>query len=245
MCVDGALLTGSGDGAILHVLTGVKRLSADNTAVSGTPSPDNYITLILHCFHSLLIISLKSKWLESRWQRDEWQRGSRRREPCPLHIWLNVLKCIHLLSGNHGAVQAHKCWNAILNAGILFWLPSKICPFPICSFKIQSIKCLTEYTYIFIYFYPKCRYKVSVHNGCTSNKDGSSFSFFFLNVQGWWLGHFAALWWPFVKAPFFFAQTGWCSLICFVQGREVKDVCVNKSVCYVIKPPRFCGRLKQ
>lgn len=42
------------------VLTGVKRLAGDNTAVSGTPSLDNYITLVLHCFHSLLVILLKS-----------------------------------------------------------------------------------------------------------------------------------------------------------------------------------------
>lgn len=42
----------AGEAAILHVLTGVKQLAADNTAVPGTPSPDNYITPLLHCFHS-------------------------------------------------------------------------------------------------------------------------------------------------------------------------------------------------
>lgn len=44
-----------------HMLTGVKRVASDNTAISGTPSLDNYITLILHCFHSLLVILLKSQ----------------------------------------------------------------------------------------------------------------------------------------------------------------------------------------
>lgn len=63
------------------MLTGVKRLASDNTAVSGTPSPDNYITLVLHCFHSLLVILLKSQWLESQWQRDKWRWGSRRWNP--------------------------------------------------------------------------------------------------------------------------------------------------------------------
>lgn len=67
-------LAASSGGAILHVLTGVKRLAGDNTAVSGTPSLDNYITPGLHCSHSLLIILLNSQWLESRWQRDKWQR---------------------------------------------------------------------------------------------------------------------------------------------------------------------------
>lgn len=52
--------TGSED-VILHVLTGVKRLDSDNTAVSGTLSLDNYITPVLHCFHSLSVILLKSK----------------------------------------------------------------------------------------------------------------------------------------------------------------------------------------
>lgn len=71
----------SGGGVILHVLTGVKRLASDNTAVSGTPSLDNYITPRLHCLHSLLIILLNSQWLESRWQRDKWQRVGRQWSP--------------------------------------------------------------------------------------------------------------------------------------------------------------------
>lgn len=101
-------------GAIIHMLTGVKRLAGDNTAVSGTPSLDNYITLVLHCFHSLPVILLKSQWLESQWQRDEWRRGSRPLELSPLLVWLtlSVLKCIRLLSGNHGAAwgtQVLKC----------------------------------------------------------------------------------------------------------------------------------------
>lgn len=50
-----------GEGAILQVLTGVKRLASDNTAVCSTPSPDNYITLVLHCFHSPRVILLKSQ----------------------------------------------------------------------------------------------------------------------------------------------------------------------------------------
>lgn len=52
------------EATILHVLTGVKQLAADNTAVPGTPSPDNYITPLLHCFHSAPVILLKSQSLE-------------------------------------------------------------------------------------------------------------------------------------------------------------------------------------
>lgn len=78
---DGLTSIASSGGVILHVLTGVKRLASDNTAVSGTPSLDNYITPRLHCLHSLLIILLNSQWLESRWQRDKWQRVGRQWSP--------------------------------------------------------------------------------------------------------------------------------------------------------------------
>lgn len=91
------------DGLIFHVLTGVKRLASDNTAISGTPSLDNYITPVLHCFHSLPVILLKSQWLESWWQR-QMTAGWLPVEPSPLHVWLKVLKCIKPLSCNHGAV---------------------------------------------------------------------------------------------------------------------------------------------
>lgn len=65
------------DNLIFHMLTGVKRLASDNTDVSGTPSLDNYITLVLHCFHSLLVILLKSQWLESLWQRRMTASGAK------------------------------------------------------------------------------------------------------------------------------------------------------------------------
>lgn len=68
-------------GVILHVLTGVKRVASDNTAVSGTPSLDNYITPRLHCLHSLQIILLNSQWLESQRQRDKWQGVGRQWSP--------------------------------------------------------------------------------------------------------------------------------------------------------------------
>lgn len=54
---------------ICLVLTEVKRLASDNTAVSGTPSLDNYVTLVVHRFCRVPVILLKSKWLEWQWQR--------------------------------------------------------------------------------------------------------------------------------------------------------------------------------
>lgn len=99
--------TASSGRAILHVLTGVKRLASDNTALSATPSLDNYITPGLHCSHSLLIILLNSQWLESRWQRDKWQRGGCWWSPTPPRSPAEWPK---LLSGNHGAVSAHGDW---------------------------------------------------------------------------------------------------------------------------------------
>lgn len=77
------------DNVILHMLTGVKRVASDNTAISGTPSLDNYITLILHCFHSLLVILLKS----SDWNHSDRETNDSGftvirppMEPSPLHI---------------------------------------------------------------------------------------------------------------------------------------------------------------
>lgn len=115
--------TASSGGVILHVLTGVKRLASDNTAVSGTPSLDNYITPRLHCLHSLLIILLNSQWLESRWQRDKWQRVSRQ--------WSPTLSTAQLSSQSFCQVTMELCRHTVTG----------------CSFKpgmatILSVSCI-------------------------------------------------------------------------------------------------------
>lgn len=59
-------------------------------------------------------------------------------EPSPLHVWLDVFKCIKLLSGNHGAAQELKC----ISEG-RFGIPQgSVCiPFPVsgCNRDIQHV----------------------------------------------------------------------------------------------------------
>lgn len=140
------VITGS-QGAILHVLTGVKRLASDNTAGSGTPSLDNYITPVLHCFHSLPVILLKSQWLESQWQRDEWQRGSRRRNTA-----LSMSDCFEV---HEAFVRLQwSCidtqWNALLNARIPFGFPDQSIS---CLQFEDEVKSLQNVGLIFLYSY--------------------------------------------------------------------------------------------
>lgn len=87
---------------IPHVLTGVKRLDADNTAVSGTLSPDDCITLLLHCSHSrsnlikiqVIGISVTERQMTAKQPPVECSS---------LHVWLKCLQsfsfitsCVHI-----------------------------------------------------------------------------------------------------------------------------------------------------
>lgn len=151
---------------ILHLLTGVKRLASDNTAVSGTPSLDNYITLVLHCFHSLLVILLKSQWLESRWQTDEWRGGSRQ---WSWALSMSDWRFRNALSFYQVTMELHRHTGSKLHFYMQV-LPSNICPLAVCG--LGRSECWIDYLsffflsiYLLFFYWLKSKYMKSLHNG--------------------------------------------------------------------------------